>query len=217
VSKPCPNPACLVDVTKDGGCDHMCCKACGTHFCWRCLRPMNSNSGFFCSCSPVMRLTPARLAATAAAAAAAEDGKGRDSGESGGDGSVGRLGGQEAAQEALRRRMEQTASFDPAAAERFVRGQPRRVGPEEAAVVDYAKRFLRGGGGGGGHIGRGGSNGLSGGREPTSGDLEGLRRAVLGLEASRVYRAALEGFLRRLRALVDEGLETGDDGAMGVP
>jgi hypothetical protein len=176
---------CVVDVIKD-------CKECGSPLCsrrrGRCLRTMNA------------------AAAAAGATAAAENSVFEYGGGSGAS-SLDRR--SEDAQQALRRRMEQTASkpsVDPAAVARFARGRPQRMGAEEEAVVAYAERFLRGSNGGG-------DDGSL--REPTAGDLEGLRRAVLGLEVGRVYRAALEGFLRRLRALADEGLEMGDDGAMG--
>ena len=98
VSKPCPNPACLADVTKDGGCDHMRCRACDTHFCWRCLRKMTTETGYFCKC--LVAAAPEQPAAAA------------DS-ESGGDGE---------GLAAWRRRMAQTSSFDAAAAARFARG-----------------------------------------------------------------------------------------------
>ena len=34
-TKPCPT--CRANVDKDGGCNHMACKRCNSHFCWTCL------------------------------------------------------------------------------------------------------------------------------------------------------------------------------------
>jgi hypothetical protein len=34
IAKPCPNTHCGVNVQKDGGCDHMTCRACRHEFCW---------------------------------------------------------------------------------------------------------------------------------------------------------------------------------------
>lgn len=31
-----PCPGCGVGIAKDGGCNHMQCRSCWTHFCWRC-------------------------------------------------------------------------------------------------------------------------------------------------------------------------------------
>ena len=131
VSKPCPNPACLADVTKDGGCDHMRCRACDTHFCWRCLRKMTEETGYFCSCCLVAE-APEQPAAAA---------------ESGGEGE---------GSEAWRRRMAETASFDAVAAARFARGRGgsrlSRMGAEENALIAYARLLgrsaMQGGGGG---------------------------------------------------------------------
>ena len=36
--KPCPN--CYCPIQKDGGCHHMQCTFCSTHFCWDCLQDM---------------------------------------------------------------------------------------------------------------------------------------------------------------------------------
>ena len=41
--KPCPN--CFVPIEKDGGCHHMHCLACQTHYCWDCGNEMKD-----CSC-----------------------------------------------------------------------------------------------------------------------------------------------------------------------
>uniref|UniRef100_A0A0G4FDC9 RING-type domain-containing protein n=1 Tax=Chromera velia CCMP2878 TaxID=1169474 RepID=A0A0G4FDC9_9ALVE len=34
--KKCPNPKCLAPTEKNGGCDHMHCPLCQSHWCWRC-------------------------------------------------------------------------------------------------------------------------------------------------------------------------------------
>ncbi|KAL4501745.1 hypothetical protein ABPG73_019882 [Tetrahymena malaccensis] len=31
-------PTCKAPIIKNGGCDHMTCKSCGTHFCWKCVQ-----------------------------------------------------------------------------------------------------------------------------------------------------------------------------------
>ena len=35
-------PSCSEGIYKDGGCRHMTCKKCGTHFCWLCLASYRS-------------------------------------------------------------------------------------------------------------------------------------------------------------------------------
>ena len=35
ITKQCPK--CMVNIEKDGGCNHMTCSSCQTHFCWICL------------------------------------------------------------------------------------------------------------------------------------------------------------------------------------
>lgn len=42
VTRPCPK--CHVRIEKDGGCNHMVCRACYTHFCWNCLHERRPNS-----------------------------------------------------------------------------------------------------------------------------------------------------------------------------
>ncbi|KAJ7637778.1 hypothetical protein B0H17DRAFT_995100 [Mycena rosella] len=45
----CPNADCRVRILKDGGCNHMMCTMCSTHFCWPCrktLDPVNIGHHF---------------------------------------------------------------------------------------------------------------------------------------------------------------------------
>lgn len=37
-TKNCPNTECNVPIMKWGGCNHLTCTQCGTHFCWHCLK-----------------------------------------------------------------------------------------------------------------------------------------------------------------------------------
>ena len=47
-SKPCPN--CHVNISKNGGCNHMRCSQCSFHFCWLCMRDWNIH-GYNGSCN----------------------------------------------------------------------------------------------------------------------------------------------------------------------
>ncbi|KAF8849347.1 hypothetical protein BDZ45DRAFT_604509 [Acephala macrosclerotiorum] len=54
-SKPCPGPNCKVNITRNGGCDHMKCTRCKYEFCWLCLADYdkirkNGNSSHKKSC-----------------------------------------------------------------------------------------------------------------------------------------------------------------------
>lgn len=39
LTKPCPHPGCGITIQKDGGCDHMTCRACGHQYYWTTLAP----------------------------------------------------------------------------------------------------------------------------------------------------------------------------------
>lgn len=46
-TKPCP--LCFARIEKNGGCSHMICSLCYTHFCWNCLSPKSASEGE-CEC-----------------------------------------------------------------------------------------------------------------------------------------------------------------------
>ena len=46
-TKECPNPKCKLPIEKNQGCNHMNCKKCGFHFCWKCMQKWEGHGDFY--------------------------------------------------------------------------------------------------------------------------------------------------------------------------